>query len=176
MESLWGSLGDTIRGYITVPLVQGEGYHMTMSHTCHFISWTVPSHWMYILSSGVIVIMKKTPHLMSLIKLHNISSKLILHTRYKNRTNLSILIKSTHICTKLRLIRSQTIIIIYKELLLHIICRLLWNHSLSGSHGRRWARKLTHQKPPKLKTTHVGVVIGHHSGPQKGQSLHYFFT
>jgi hypothetical protein len=56
------------------------------------------------LTSGPIAISKKSPRLMSPLKLHNISRKLILHTSYKNRTGSSILIKSSLLCTKLRLI------------------------------------------------------------------------
>jgi hypothetical protein len=36
------------------------------------------------LSSGLIVIVKKSPHLMSLLKLHNLSRKSILHTGHNN--------------------------------------------------------------------------------------------
>jgi hypothetical protein len=64
------------------------------------------------LPSRLILLTKKRPHLMSPLKIHNISSKMILHTSYKNRVSPSILIKPSHVCTILRLIRSQTIIII----------------------------------------------------------------
>jgi hypothetical protein len=43
---------------------------------------------------------------MSLIKPHNISSKIILYTDYENCTSPSILIKPSLVCMKLRLIRS----------------------------------------------------------------------
>jgi hypothetical protein len=76
------------------------------------------------LSSRLIFLTKKKPHLMSPLKLHNISSKMILHTSCQNRASMSILIKPSPVCVKLRLVRSQTIIIINKKLL------LLSNYSL----------------------------------------------
>jgi hypothetical protein len=36
------------------------------------------------LSSRLILLTKKRPHLMSLLKIHNISSKIVLHTSYQN--------------------------------------------------------------------------------------------
>jgi hypothetical protein len=53
------------------------------------------------LSNGLIAISKKGTHLMSPLKLHNISRKPILHTSYKNQTNPSILIKASPVCMKL---------------------------------------------------------------------------
>jgi hypothetical protein len=53
------------------------------------------------LSSRLIFLIKKRPHIMSLLKLHNISSKMILHTSCQNRANTSILIKTSHVCVKL---------------------------------------------------------------------------
>jgi hypothetical protein len=63
------------------------------------------------LSSGLIMIMRKNPHLMSLIKLHNINIIMIVYTGYKNCTSVSILIKPRHVCVKPRLIRSQAVIV-----------------------------------------------------------------
>jgi hypothetical protein len=85
------------------------------------------------LSSRLILLMKKRQHLISPLKLHNISSKTILHTSYQNRASTCILIKSSPVCVKLRLIRSQTILIIRKKLLLLSSCSLLRNHWLSRS-------------------------------------------
>jgi hypothetical protein len=45
------------------------------------------------LSSRLILLTKKRPHLMSPLKIHNINSKTVLHTCYQNRTSPSILIK-----------------------------------------------------------------------------------
>jgi hypothetical protein len=53
------------------------------------------------LSSRLIFLTKKRPHLMSLFKLHNISNKTILYTSYQNRASMSILIKSSHVYVKL---------------------------------------------------------------------------
>jgi hypothetical protein len=77
------------------------------------------------LSSRLILLMKKKPHLKILLKIHNISSKMVLHTSYQNRASPSIIIKSSPACTKLRLIRSQMIIIIYNKSLLLSSSRLL---------------------------------------------------
>jgi hypothetical protein len=56
------------------------------------------------LSSRLILPTKKRSYLMSPLKLHNISSKTILHTSCQNRANMSIVIKPSLICMKLRLI------------------------------------------------------------------------
>jgi hypothetical protein len=56
------------------------------------------------LSSGLIATTKKSPYLMSLLKLHNISRKPIHQTSRKNRTSSSILIKPSPVCIILRLI------------------------------------------------------------------------
>jgi hypothetical protein len=85
------------------------------------------------LSSRLIFLMKKRPYLMSLLKLHNISSKTILHTSCQNQANTSILIKLSLVYVKLRLIRSQTILIISKKLLLLNSFSLLHNHWLCKS-------------------------------------------
>jgi hypothetical protein len=77
------------------------------------------------LSNRLILLTKKKPYLMIPLKIHNISSKMVLHTRYQNRASQSILIKPSPACTKLRLIRSQTIIIIYNKSLLLSSSRLL---------------------------------------------------
>jgi hypothetical protein len=53
------------------------------------------------LSSRLILLTKKRPHLMSPLKLHNISSKTVLHTSCQNRASTSILIKPSLICMKL---------------------------------------------------------------------------
>jgi hypothetical protein len=53
------------------------------------------------LSSRLILLMKKRSHMMSLLKLHNISSKMILHTSCQNRASTSILIKPSPVCMKL---------------------------------------------------------------------------
>jgi hypothetical protein len=45
------------------------------------------------LSIRLILLMKKIPHLMSPLEIHNINSKMILHTSCQNRANTSILIK-----------------------------------------------------------------------------------
>jgi hypothetical protein len=83
------------------------------------------------LSSGLIATAKKSPHLMSPLKLHNLRRKTILHTGHKNRTSPSILIKSSPVSTKLRLIQNPTIIIISKKHLLLSSSSLLCNHRLS---------------------------------------------
>jgi hypothetical protein len=70
------------------------------------------------LSHKLIFLMKKRSHLMSSLKRHNISSETILHTSCQNRASMSIFIKPSLVCVKLRLIRSQTILIISKKLLL----------------------------------------------------------
>jgi hypothetical protein len=46
------------------------------------------------LASRLILLTKKRPHLMSPLKIHNISSKMILHTNCQNRASTSILIKA----------------------------------------------------------------------------------
>jgi hypothetical protein len=46
------------------------------------------------LASRLILLTKKSPHLMSPLEIHNISTKTILHTSCQNRANTSILIKS----------------------------------------------------------------------------------
>jgi hypothetical protein len=53
------------------------------------------------LASTLILLMNKRPHLMSLLKIHNISSKAILHTSCQNRASTSILIKPSHVRVKL---------------------------------------------------------------------------
>jgi hypothetical protein len=53
------------------------------------------------LSSRLIFLTKKRPHLMSPLKPHNISSKTILHTSYQNQSSTSILISPSPICIKL---------------------------------------------------------------------------
>jgi hypothetical protein len=53
------------------------------------------------LSSRLIFLMKKRPHLMSPLKLHNIISKTILHTSCQNPVSMSILIKPSPVCVKL---------------------------------------------------------------------------
>jgi hypothetical protein len=57
---------------------------------------------------------------------------------------------------KLLLVRSQTILIISKKLLLLLSSgSLLRDHRLSRSRRRRQAGKLTREKIPKTKSTHV---------------------
>jgi hypothetical protein len=70
------------------------------------------------LSSRLILRTKKRSHLMSPLKIHNISSKTILHTSCQNRASTSIVIKPSHVHVKLRLVRGRTILIISKKLLL----------------------------------------------------------
>jgi hypothetical protein len=53
------------------------------------------------LASRLILLMKKRSHLMSPLKIHNISSKTILHTSCQNRANTSILIKPSPVRVKL---------------------------------------------------------------------------
>jgi hypothetical protein len=53
------------------------------------------------LASRLILLMKKRPHLMSPLEIHNISSKTILHTSYQNRASTNILIKPSHVRVKL---------------------------------------------------------------------------
>jgi hypothetical protein len=110
------------------------------------------------LSYGLIAIAKKNPLLMRPLKLHNISRKMILYTSHKNRTIPSILIKSSPACTKLRLIRSQTIIIICNKCLLNSNS-LLQDHRPSRSRRRRWAGKLAHEEVPKSKSVHVQTHV-----------------
>jgi hypothetical protein len=85
------------------------------------------------LSCGLIATVKKSPYLMRLLKLYNISRKMTIHDGHKNQTSLSIIIKPSHVCMKLRLIRSQTIIIISKKYLILNSNSLLRNHRLSRS-------------------------------------------
>jgi hypothetical protein len=59
------------------------------------------------LDSRLILLMKKRPHLMSPLGIHNISSKTILHTSCQNRASTSILIKPSHVCVKLQLVRGR---------------------------------------------------------------------
>jgi hypothetical protein len=107
------------------------------------------------LSSRLILLMKKISHLMSLLKIHNISSKMALHTSCQNRANPSILIKPSPVCTKLRLIRSQTIITICKKSFLLSSSSLLCDHRLSMRRRRRQAGKLAREEIPKSKSAHV---------------------
>jgi hypothetical protein len=107
------------------------------------------------LSSSLILLTKKRPHLMSPLKIHNISSKTILHTSCQNRSNTSILIKSSPVRVKLRLIRGQMIIIISKKLLLLSSGSLLRDHRPSRHRRRRQAGNLTREKIPETKSTHV---------------------
>jgi hypothetical protein len=53
------------------------------------------------LSNRLIYLTKKRPHLMSPLKLHNISSKMILHTSCQNQASTGIIIKSSLVCVKL---------------------------------------------------------------------------
>jgi hypothetical protein len=107
------------------------------------------------LSSRLIFLMKKRPHLMSPLKIHNISSKTILHTSCQNRASASILIKPSHVYVKLRLVRGQMILIISKKFLLLISSSLLRDHRPSRSQRRWLAGKLAREKIPKMKSTHV---------------------
>jgi hypothetical protein len=52
----------------------------------------------------LVAIMKRSPHLMRLIKVNNLRNKLILHTSCKNRTSTSILIQTQLVSTDLRLL------------------------------------------------------------------------
>jgi hypothetical protein len=70
------------------------------------------------LASRLILLTKKRTHLMSPLKIHNISSKMILHTSCQNQANTSILIKPSLVHVKLRLVRDQAILIISKKPLL----------------------------------------------------------
>jgi hypothetical protein len=107
------------------------------------------------LASRLILLTKKSPHLMSPLKIHNISSKAILHTSCQNRASTSILIKPSPVRVKLRLVRGQTILIISKKPLLLSSGSLLRDHRLGRSRRRRWAGKLTREKISKMKPTHV---------------------
>jgi hypothetical protein len=107
------------------------------------------------LSSRLILLTKKRPHLMSPLKIHNISSKTILYTSCQNRASTSILIKSSPVCVKLRLVRGQTILIISKKLLFLSSGSLLRDHKLSRRRRRRRAGKLAREKIPETKSTHV---------------------
>jgi hypothetical protein len=51
--------------------------------------------------SRLILLMKKRSHLMGPLKIHNISSKTVLHTSCQNRSSTSILIKPSPVCVKL---------------------------------------------------------------------------
>jgi hypothetical protein len=107
------------------------------------------------LTNRLILLMKKRPHLMSPLEIHNISSKMILHTSCQNRASTSILIKPSLVHVKLRFVRGQTILIISKKLLFLSSGSLLRDHRLSRSRRRRRAEKLTHEKIPKTKSMHV---------------------
>jgi hypothetical protein len=111
------------------------------------------------LVSRLILLMKKRPHLMSPLKIHNITSKMILHTSCQNLASTSILIKPSPVRMKLRLVRGQAIIIISKKLLLLSSDSLLWDHRLSRSRRRRRAGKLTREKILKTKSTHVQMHV-----------------
>jgi hypothetical protein len=106
------------------------------------------------LTSRLILLMKKRPHLMSSLEIHNISSKVILHTRCQNRASTSILIKPSPGRVKLQLVRVQTILIISKKPLLNS-GSLLRDHRQSKSRRRWRAGKLAREKIPKTKFTHV---------------------
>jgi hypothetical protein len=110
-------------------------------------------------SSRLILLTKERPHLMSLLKVHNISSKSVLHISYQNRTSLSILIKPSLVCMKLGLIQSQTIIIICNKYVLLSSNSLLRDHRLSRHRRRRRTGKLTHEKIPKSKSAHVQTYV-----------------
>jgi hypothetical protein len=107
------------------------------------------------LASRLILLMKKRLHLMSLLEIHNISSKAILHTSYQNRVSMSILIKSCLVCVKLWLVRGKTILKISKKPLLLSSGSLLRDHKLGRSRRRWLAGKLAREKIPKTKSTHV---------------------
>jgi hypothetical protein len=100
------------------------------------------------LSNRLILLTKKRPYLMSPLKIHNISSKTILHTSCQNRSSTSIFIKPSLLRVKLRLIRGQTILIISKKLLLLSSGSLLRDHRLSRRRRRRRAGKLAREKIP----------------------------
>jgi hypothetical protein len=68
---------------------------------------------------------------------------------------MSILIKTSPIRVKLRLVRGQTILIISKKLLLLSSGSLLRDHRLSRSRRRWRAGMLAREKIPKTKSTHV---------------------
>jgi hypothetical protein len=93
---------------------------------------------------------------MSLLEIHNITSKTILHTSCQNRAIMSILIKPSLIRMKRRLVRGQAILIISKKPLILSSGSLLRDHRLSR---RRRAGKLTHEKIPKTKSTHVQAHV-----------------
>jgi hypothetical protein len=103
--------------------------------------------------------MKKRPHLMSPLKIYNISSKAILHTSYQNRASTSIFINPSHVRVKLRLVRGQTILIISKKPLFLSSGSLLRDHKLSRNRRRQRAGKLTREKIPKTKSTHVQTHV-----------------
>jgi hypothetical protein len=107
------------------------------------------------LSSGLIETVKNSPHLISPLKLYNLSRKSILHIGHKNRTSQSILIKPSSVSTILRLIRSHMIIIICNKHLLLNSHSLLRNHRLSRSGRRSRAEKLAREKISQLKTVHM---------------------
>jgi hypothetical protein len=111
------------------------------------------------LPNRLILLMKKRPHLMSSLKIHNISSKTILHTSCQNRASTSILIKPSPVRVKLRLVRGQTILIISKKLLLLSSGILLRDHRLSRSRRRRQVGKLALEKIPEMKSTHVQTHV-----------------
>jgi hypothetical protein len=52
------------------------------------------------LFSRLVCLTKKRPHLMGLLKLYNISNKMVLHVSCQNQANTSILIKPSPICVK----------------------------------------------------------------------------
>jgi hypothetical protein len=107
------------------------------------------------LSYGLIATMKKSQHLMRPLKLYNLNKESVLHTSHKNRTSPNILIKPSPASTILRLIQSQTIIIICNKYLLLSNSSLLHDHRLSRSRRRWQARKLAREKIPQSKTMHV---------------------
>jgi hypothetical protein len=111
------------------------------------------------LFSRLILLTKKRPHLMSPLKIHNISSKTVLHTSCQNRTSPSILIKPSLVCTKLRLIQSHTIIIIYNKSLLLSSSSLLRDHRLSRCRRRRRAGKLIREKILKSKSAYLQTHV-----------------
>jgi hypothetical protein len=99
------------------------------------------------------VIMRKSSH-MSQIKLHNINSKPIIYNCGKNYIRPNILIKSSSICTKLRIIRSRSIIVIFKE--------LASPSPESQAEQESWGKtveKLAHVKLLKSKTTHIHTHV-----------------
>jgi hypothetical protein len=92
---------------ISARLTGGRGQLRAKSVTLAKKLFLTDSNKIDRLTSRLILLTKKRPHLMSSLEIHNISSKTVLHTSCQNRASTSILIKPSLVRVKLPLIRGQ---------------------------------------------------------------------